>query len=221
MKGIILQHYNGKMGELEKLSSENIQQYAKKCGVEYKLLKGILKPGLSNQSQKIAMLDEEWDEYDVVVMMDIDMFTRKGQTKNIFTDETGIGRHHGIQTHLIKNIHNRFPFLADPKFAYWGGSIYRITKEIRQLLRPHFNMSEATQFSGNYNDEGIMHRLAVLAGIKNHKTNYLDRQQWNYSSFDEGVENAEIIHIRPKRVQGGKKYPKIENYNYLVKRNII
>lgn len=221
MKGIILQHYNGKMGELEKLSSENMQQYAEKCGVEYKLLRGILKPGLSNQSQKIAMLDEEWDEYDVVVMMDIDMFTRRGQERNIFTEETGIGRNYGIQPKLVKSLERKFPFLADKRYAYWGGSIYRTTREIRQLLRSNFRMNEAVQFSNNFNDEGIMHRLAVLAEIKNDRKYYLDGQQWNYSSFDEGVENAEIIHIRPKRVQGGKKYPKIENYNYLVEKNII
>jgi len=221
MKGIILQHYNGKLGELEKQSSENIKAYADKCNVDYKLVRGIVKPGLSNQSQKMCMLDEEWDSYDVVVMMDIDMFTRKGQTKNIFTDETGVGRHHGIQTHLIKKIHDQFPFLANPDYAYWGGSIYRLTKEMRQRLRPHFNMSEATQFSHNYNDEGIMHRLAVLAGIKNHKSHYLDRQQWNYSSFEDGVEDAEIIHIRTKVTPNGPKRSKLENYKALVKKELI
>lgn len=221
MKGIILQHYNGEMGELEILSSENIEKYAKKCGVDYKLVTGIVKPGLSNQSQKMCMLDEQWDDYDIVVMMDIDMFTRRGQTKNIFTDDTGVGRHYGIQTHLIKQINRLHPLLANPKYAYWGGSIYRLTKEMRRTLRPHFNMSEAIQFNGNYNDEGIMHRLACLANIKNDKAYYLDKQKWNHASFEDEVEKAEIIHIRPKVTRTGPKRPKIDNYRSLVERGII
>jgi len=71
------------------------------------------------------------------------------------------------------------------------------------------------------NDEGIMHRLAFLAGIKNTQEAYLDRQQWNHSSFDEGVDQAEIIHIRSKIKPGGKKAPKIDNYRSLVERGII
>tara|TARA_R110002167_G_scaffold203832_1_gene407812 strand:- start:106 stop:234 length:129 start_codon:yes stop_codon:yes gene_type:complete len=40
MKNIILQHYTGELGELEKLSQKNIQEYAKACGAEYKLIQG-------------------------------------------------------------------------------------------------------------------------------------------------------------------------------------
>lgn len=222
MKNIILQHWTGNLGELEKLSQESIQEYADYCGADYRLLRGsVFDKSLSSQSQKLAMLTEEFDDYDTVVMMDIDMFRRKGATKNIFTDETGIGRHHGIQPTLVKNLQRRFPFLGDPSYAYWGGSIYRLPREMRQKLRKHYNISEAIQFNNNYNDEGVMHRLAVLAGVKNHKKWYLDRQQWNHSSFDEGVDQAEIIHIRPKVKPGGPKAPKIENYRLLVERGII
>lgn len=40
MKNIILQHYDGELGELEKLSIDNISNYAKKCGAEYELVLG-------------------------------------------------------------------------------------------------------------------------------------------------------------------------------------
>ena len=50
---------------------------------------------------------------------------------------------------------------------------------------------------------------------------YMDRQQWNYSSFDEGVEDAYIIHIRPKVAPGGPRRPKIENYKSLVDKGLI
>jgi len=80
-------------------------------------------------------------------------------------------------------------------------------------------MNEMVQFNGNYNDEGIMHRCAVLSGYKEKR--YFDRAQWNYSSFDPDVDKANIIHIRPKVKQGGPKRPKIENYKALVERGII
>lgn len=222
MKKIILQHWTGPLRELENLSVANIKEYAKFCGADYKLLRGaVFNLGLSTQSQKMHMLSEEFDEYDVVVMMDTDMFVRKGCTANIFTDETGIGRHYNIQETLVVKLANQFPFLCNAAYPYWGGSCYRLERDIRQEFRKHLHLHEMTQFNGNYNDEGIMHRCAVLADFKPKPGIYFDRQQWNYSSFDDGVENANIIHIRPKRVQGGKKYPKIENYQHLVKRGLI
>jgi hypothetical protein len=221
MKKIILQHWIGELGELEKLSSKNIESYAKYCNADYRLLRGTFIPGLSPQSQKMHMLNKEFDEYDVVVMMDTDMFTRKGKRKNIFTEETGIGRHYGIQTSLIQGVKRSHPFLADPSYAYWGGSIYRIDKDMRQKLRANMRMNEMVQFNNGFNDEGIMHRLAVLCGIKNNKKWYMDRRQWNHESFEEERDQAEIIHIRPKVKPGGPKKPKIENYKSLVNMGIL
>lgn len=222
MKNILLQHWNGPLGQLEELSVENMKAYAEFCGAEYRLLRGTPFDGrLSPQSQKMAALGEEFDEYDIVVMLDTDMFTRKGMTKNIFTDETGYGRHYGIQEHLRKKLHLKFPFLCDTRYPYWGGSCYRLPLEIRQTFRQHMRLHEMTQFSGNYNDEGIMHRCAVLADFKEKDGIYFDRQQWNYSSFDDGVENAYIIHIRPKVTPSGPKRKKIENYHALHKKGII
>ena len=222
MKKIILQHWSGPLGELETLSSQSIQEYAKFCGADYQLLRGkVFNENLSNQSQKMIMLDERWDEYDVVVMMDTDMFTRKGMTKNIFTDEVGMGRHYNIQETLVKGLAKRFPLLCNAKYPYWGGSCFRLEKDIRKEFRKHLHLHEMMQFNGNFNDEGIMHRCAVLSDFKVKPNIYFDRQQWNYSSFDEGVENANIIHIRPKVKKGGPKKPKIENYRSLVERGLI
>tara|TARA_B100002019_G_scaffold59522_2_gene51023 strand:- start:544 stop:1212 length:669 start_codon:yes stop_codon:yes gene_type:complete len=222
MKKIILQHWTGELGELENLSSANIQKYAKFCGADYKLLRGsVFNRGVSTQSQKMHMLSEEFDDYDVVVMMDIDMFVRKGCTANIFTDETGMGRHYNIQETLVKKLAAKWPLLCNADYPYWGGSCYRLEKDIRQEFRKHLHIHEMIQFNGTYNDEGIMHRCAVLADFKVKPGIYFDRQQWNYSSFEETVDEAYIIHIRPKVKLGGPKAPKIENYRALVKRNLI
>jgi len=221
MKNIILQHYTGKLGELEKLSQANVIKYAEFCGAEYQLIQGdLFMKGLTPPCQKVHMLNEVWDEYDYVVMMDIDMFTRKGMTKNIFTDAKGYGRHFGIQDMLHNKIVREFPDLGSLNYPYWGGSIYRLPKKLRQELRKHIVDSEVKRFSGNLEDEGIMHRLAVKAKIPI-KDAYLDEQNWNYSSFDYGVENANIIHIRTKIWPNGPTRSKLENYQGLVERGLI
>jgi len=222
VKNIILQHYTGELGELEELSKANMEAYAKFCGADYHLVRGnVFRPHLSPPCQKMIMLDEQFDEYDTVVMIDIDMFTRKGMKKNIFTDDKGIGRHFGIQETLVKNLQRRFPLLGDPKYPYWGGSIYRLEREVRQRLRKEMVDSEMNMFHNNYEDEGIMHRLAVRANMKVDDKTYLKKDLWNRSSFQNDVDSAYIIHIRPKVFQGGPKRPKIENYRQLVKQGIL
>jgi hypothetical protein len=221
MKNIILQHYTGTPGKLEELSLANIRKYADFCGAEHQLIQGdLFMKGLSAPCQKVHMLNEVWDEYDYVVMMDIDMFTRKGMTKNIFTDAKGYGRHFGIQEHLVQGLKRTFPDLGDPNYPYWGGSIYRLPRKLRQELRKHIVREEVIRFDRGLEDEGIMHRLAVRAKIPKEGA-YLDGQNWNYSSFDYGVENANIIHIRTKIWPNGPKRSKIENYQGLVERGLI
>ena len=221
MKNIILQHYTGELGELEILSRANISKYAEFCGAEYQLVQGnVFRRHLSPPCQKLIMLDEMWDDYDMVVMVDIDMFTRSGMTKNIFTDASGIGRHYGIQTSLRRNLTKRFPLLGNEKNPYWGGSIYRLDLKTRKTLRKHIAPGLLNAFHKNYEDEGIMHALAVKANMKEDGV-YLENDIWNRGSFEENVESANIIHIRTKIKQGGPKRPKIENYRALVERGLI
>ena len=91
MVNIILQHFDGNLRELDHLSIENIKQYAKMVGAEYKLITG--KPfnkSLTAPCQKVYMIEKEFDVYDNVLMLDIDMFAPKGMTENIF-DLPGVG----------------------------------------------------------------------------------------------------------------------------------
>lgn len=222
MSNLILQHWDGKINDLTQLSVDNIRDYAHSLGADHQFITGQpFQYGLTSPCQKLVMLDERWDEYDTVVMMDPDMFVRKNIDRDIFRDETGVGRHHGIQETLVRNLARRFPLLGDPRYAYWGGSIYRLERDMRIKLREQIRYNEVTQFSGNYEDEGIMHRLAVLAGVKNDPANYLTRDMWNKSSFEEDVEDSYIVHIRTKIVQGGPKQPKIDNYKALVEKGLI
>ena len=222
MKNIILQHYTGELGELEKLSQKNIQEYAKACGAEYKLIQGnAFHPHLSHPCQKMVMLSPEFDEYDIVVMIDIDMFTRKGMTGNIFTDVSGIGMYTEFQQNLHKGLQRNFSHLIDLKYGYWGGAIWRLEKEWRVNLRKFINMDEMVQFNKGFEDEGMMARLATLAKIPNNAQVLPGGFRWCHCSYREGIENAEMIHIRPKVTPIGPKRTKIENYREMVKRGLI
>ena len=223
MKNIILQHWTGDINELTELSVANISKYAKKVGADYRLLRGnVFRPYLSPPCQKIYMLDEEFDEYDNVVMLDPDMFTRKGMEDNIFDENiTGIGKVTEIQERLAKSMVRQHRQLADINYPYWGGAVRKIDRATRQKLRSYINDEEMKHFSGQGRgeDEGILHRLAVLAKLK--KTQFTDGRKWSHGSFEDEIEQAAIIHIRTKIAPKGPKRPKIDNYKDLVSRGII
>tara|TARA_A100001011_G_scaffold297340_1_gene310012 strand:- start:1678 stop:2358 length:681 start_codon:yes stop_codon:yes gene_type:complete len=222
MKNIILQHYTGELGELEKLSQANMIKYAEFCGAEYELVQGdVFTEGLKTCGQKMYMLDSKWDEYDIVVMIDIDMFTRKGMTTNIFTEVQGIGMYTDFQRNLHRKLWSQFPTLIDTRFGYWGGAIYRLTKEQRKMLRSHINMEELiTNFNDVFQDEGMMARLATLARIPNNAEVLPGGFAWCHCSYRKGIENSEMIHIRPT-TEHGTKGKKIENYYNLVNKGLI
>jgi len=215
-RNIILQHRVGDLGELERLSAANIEKYAEKVGAEYRLLRGnVFRSHLSPPCQKVFMLDESFDEYDDVLIIDLDAFTRKGMQDDIFDPAiTGVGRHIDVQDGLVRKLSYMYPHLGDIRYPYWGGSIQKMSRELRQILRVHIREDEIIWFHDHFQDEGIMHRLAILAKID---VAYLDGSVWNVSSFDP-LENAATIHIRPRTMIDGEKVPrpKIETYPELV-----
>ena len=221
MKNIILQHWAGEMDELGMASSANISKYAMKVGAEYKLLRGnVFRPNLSSPCQKLHMLSEVFDEYDVVVMLDIDMFTRNGMEDNIFDESiTGIGMSTDFQERLFKSVQRRHPKLTNPNHTYWGGATWKLPRKIRQLLRQHINEQEMLAYSNNYVDEGIMHRLASLAKLKKQKLP--GDRKWCHGSYEIGIENAALIHIRTKVGPNGPKRTKLENYHGLIEKGLI
>ena len=221
---IILQHWTGDVNELTVLSTANISRYAERVGADYKLLRGnVFHPTLSPPCQKLHMLSKEFDGYDMVVMLDADMFTRKGMTENVFTDVGGIGRHAAIQRTLHKKLKQKHPTLASLEHPYWGGAIYRLERSIRQKLRAEIVESELLPYSGNFEDEGIMNRLATCANIPITDKTYLPGNHWDSGNFEDGVEQAAMIHIRAKMVKNGVlvRTPKMEVYADMVECGLI
>ena len=220
MKNIILQHWNGPLRELEKISVESIKEYAKYVGADYKLLTGHpFDKRYSDQLQKLAMFNKEFDGYDYTLMVDTDMVCVKNLKENVF-EHPGIGMHTGFQTSIFKKYIQALPHLSDRRYAYWGGAIYKMSLEIREKLRKNISHEDLKHSPGRFHDEFYTHRLAMLAELPLEDEPLPDR--WCYCSYKTEPEKAAIIHIRPRVKLGLKeKRPKIENYYMLKSRGVF
>lgn len=218
MKGVILQHFTGVLGELQEKSIRNISSYARSIGAAYELLRGdVFRKGLTPPCQKLFMLDQTWDEYDMVVMMDTDMFAVKGLSLSVFTDISGTGLFVPFTDEVFGKCRRRHPTLCDANYAYWGGCLWRLPLALRKKFRECINEEDLKAFSGNFEDEGMMHRLAVLTKTKQDQIPH----SWSYCSYRPEVEKAHIIHIRKKASMTGPRVEKIDNYRALQSRGII
>lgn len=224
MKNIILQHFDGKLRELDKLSILNISAYADFVGAEYKLIVGKpFREYLTAPCQKVHMINEEFDSYDEVLMLDIDMFVPKNMKINVFKEQ-GVGMHNTVQEKLHIQLVKTYGTLGSMDAPYWGGAIYKMSRELRQKLRAALNDSNdkwMLKFNKLYHfeDEGIMHVLANKAGISA-KDTYIN-PKWCQCSFLPHPEKAGFIHVRTKITPTGPKREKMENYKVLVEAGII
>jgi hypothetical protein len=219
MANIILQHWAGEMDELGNLSSANIAAYAARIGADYRLLRGnVFRQHLTAQCQKLYMLDAVFDDYDMVVMLDMDMFAVTGLTENVFTDVAGTGLFSEFTEKIFRRCQETHPELTSPKYAYWGGAIYRLTLGLRRLLRAQIVDAELDQFDRTFKDEGIMHRLAMLARVPQDRI----PDRWCQCSYLPNPGAAAMIHIRCKtsafdldgvRIQTDKMHNYLELYN--------
>ena len=223
MVNIILQHFDGKLRELDKLSMANIQEYAELVGAEYRLIEGRpFNKELTAPCQKVYMIHPEFDKYDDVLMLDIDMFAPKGMTINVF-EEPGVGLYGPVQQNLHRKLVHQYGFLGSINAPYWGGAIYKMGKNLRTTLRNASLLDDAWMINFNqsyhFEDEGIFHVLSHRAGINSRRT-YMD-PKWCQCSFLPNPEKAGFIHVRTKITPQGPKREKIQNYDALVEAGIL
>jgi len=211
------------MRPLDHESMWNIMDYADMINADYKLVLGKpFRENLTNACQKVHMIHEEFDEWDNVLMLDIDMFRPEAMTLNIF-DQPGIGLYADVQQNLHRRLIQWYPMLGSMDAPYWGGAIYKMDRLTRQTLRKQLGGNEGWMQNFNkpynYEDEGIMHVLAMRSGMK-FKEPYLDRK-WCQCSFLPNPEKAGFIHVRTKITPQGPKREKILNWKELVDKKII
>lgn len=226
MKNIILQHFDGKLRELDSLSLENIKAYAHQIGADHKLVEGKpFRSHLTGPCQKAHCISDVWDDYDNVLMLDIDVFVRKNLVRDIFKVQ-GNGIHGATQVKLKQKLVGQQRIKSGN--PYWAGSIYKFSREERQQLRSVLPVNDSWMDLYNkpyhFEDEGI---LAELAGKVNFPSKYFDFK-WNQCSFLPEPENAYMIHIRTKKPgqlngswENGGKRDKIENYYELAMKGVI
>lgn len=224
MPNIILQHFDGELRELDKLSKNNIMEYADQCDAEYELVKGKpFRKHLTSPCQKVFMLDEKYDEYDDVLMLDIDMFVPKNMKVNIF-DQVGVGLYNPIQQRLHSKLVNKNPFQGSMDTPYWGGAIYKMDRKLRQKLRAGLGGNEGWMNAYNqpyqWEDEGIFHTLAFKTGLRINQDQML-HPKWCYDNYLDYPQYAGMIHIRTKITPQGPKQEKIKNYQALVDKGIL
>ena len=109
MKNLIIQHFVPAKAGLDpvrkmeddipmlvKKSSENVQEYAKRFNSDYKMLSGTpFRKNLSYKCQKCAIINEEYDEYDIVVALDTDVFfTKRNHSKYLIKIHKNLNKPH-------------------------------------------------------------------------------------------------------------------------------
>lgn len=212
---IILQHWSGPISELTEISIVAYKKYADIIGCDYKLVEGNAFNNVGDIDppvQKLCMLNKEFDEYDNVLMVDCDSLPVKSLRDNVF-DVPGIGLFNDwVATHAWRRIQATHPRLSSINHPYWGGSFYKIDRELRVGMRNVINEKEISQFYKRYHDEGIMHRLATLCNVS--KVGAYIPDIWSQCSYYPVTSNTKMIHIRPKMEprDNSPRRPKIETY---------
>lgn len=203
---ILLQHWHGEVTDVELQSWESMARYAASVGAEHRVLRGEPIAGVTNpQMHKLHMLSEEFDGYDLLVMVDSDMFARES-AENVF-EATGVGVCGDLQRTLRDSCRRRVPhrFRKARAADYYGGAVYRLTREQRISLRLHLNAGVMRDFD-EYNrgcDEGVMHYLATREGFVGRGLSGGDL--WACSSYSRDAGLAHFVHVRRRMREGSEQ----------------
>ncbi|MCA1491843.1 hypothetical protein [Sinorhizobium alkalisoli] len=199
----------------------NIRAFADQECADYQFLSGnIFSPKFSPPLQKLVMLDKKFDHYDVVVMLDMDMFVRKGMTESLF-EQPGIGVSAPDQRRLKWAYIRKMKGLVHWRYPYWSGCLWKLDRSHRQLFRSKLHLVDIEKYNrGRLEDEGVMHQLARHSRFTGRILPGGDK--WGMSSWQDNLEKAAMIHIRPRvsTIKGAKR-TKIENLRELVDRGLI
>lgn len=163
---IILQHWDGALPEWAVLAEKTVRRYASKIGAEYELVTGMPMGKVHGpNSQKLVYLDPKYDQYDQVLMLDMDTIaTNVGD--NVF-ERPEIGVLHDRAMKGSSRTPAAAPTLYKPGAPVFFGNFIKLTRDQRIELRKHadwdlFAQAVTDHYSG---DEIILHYLLHKSGI--------------------------------------------------------
>jgi len=211
MKNIILQHWNGRLQPWAKTCKYSIEEYARRVGADYELLQGFPMgdwfPNTNSKPwlviQKMFVLNEKYDEYDTVLILDMDMlFTENFD--NIFNYE-GVGRLHKVGMKEVSGSKNgrKWPKLYTQGEPMFFGNCLKFTRDERIALRSAFDSTVIHNSMSSDglppNDEIIMHYCIVKSKALENK----NKLQIPHDRFcdlpEEAHPEATLIHYCGRR----------------------
>lgn len=166
MKTIILQHWNGPLPQWAELAKKSVELYAKKIGSDYELVTGYpLGEKLGPNPQKLVYISDRYDEYDKVLMLDMDVIATD-KYENVFNyDHIGV-----LHDRAIKG-QSRTPKAAPELFEIgmpiFFGNYIMTRKEQRQKMRKYADWEWlSTKVIDSYSgDEIVLAWLMKKSGI--------------------------------------------------------
>ncbi len=223
-KNIILQHWVGAKPSWAVLAEKTMRLYASKIGADYELVTGYpLGEKHGPYTQKLIHLDEKYDAYDQVLMLDMDTIATNVNANVFDRPEIGVLHDRAMQGPYARMI-SRTPLGAPGLYKLGShvffGNFIKLKTEQRKELRKHldwdlFAREVKDQYAG---DEIILHYLLHKSDILNGKsyedicmrtsgTSYQDIHFRSYNRYDKKFCNqpedsepdASIIHFCASR----------------------
>jgi len=208
MKNLILQYWTGNMPEWARLAMESIKLYSSKIGAEYQLVSGWpVGEYRGVVSQKICLVNEEYDEYDNVLMLDTDM-VYSGIVDDVFQYE-GVGRLHlkAMGSKEATKQGRYWPNLYKQGAPLFFGNFVKLNREERIKLREHMpseqmireNMSNPNlsrfKTSNPPNDEQNMHYMIHHSGALKDKAELMVPHDRFCDLPEEAHPKATLLHF--------------------------
>jgi hypothetical protein len=170
MTNIILQHWNGPLPEWARLAKKSMELYAEQIGCQYQLLEGYpLGKDLGPNPQKLVYIKEEYDQYDKVLMLDMDVIAT-GIYVNVF-DYNQIGVLHDRAMKGESRTPKAAPELFKMGVPVFFGNYIMTTKDQRIKMRAYADWKWlATKVVDSYSGDEIilswlMHKAKILEGV--------------------------------------------------------
>lgn len=171
MTNIILQHWNGPLPDWARVAKKSIEKYADVIGCEYELITGYpLGKALGPNPQKLVYITEKYDQYEKVLMLDMDVMATKVYDNAFDRPEIGV-----LHDRAMKG-KSRTPSSAPELFTLgmpiFFGNYIMTNKNQRISMREHADWDWlATKVIDSYSgDEMVLAWLLQQANILNGMT---------------------------------------------------